>query len=112
MHAFAICQAIQANLSSRGRAAGCRLVRRREHDFSVAVVQTVRSTYKRGFLSTLKGKNKEQQRALKQQRDVYEGRLSTAREAALVAEERARADTSRAHREAAAFRQKVCNNRL
>ena len=44
-------------------------MRKREHDFAVVVVQTVRSTYKRGFLSTLKGKNKEQQRALKQQKN-------------------------------------------
>lgn len=82
----------------------------REQDFSVTVVQTVRNTYKRGFLSTLKGKNKEQQRALKQQRDMYEDKLSTAREAACVAEERSQADISRAHSQATAFTEKVCSD--
>ena len=82
-------------------------MRKREHEFSVVVVQTVRSTYKRGFLSTLKGKNKEQQRALKQQRDMYEGKLETIRGASSAAERSAQADTSRAHAEASAFRDKV-----
>ena len=84
-------------------------MRKREHDFAVVVVQTVRSTYKRGFLSTLKGKNKEQQRALKQQRDMYQGKLETAREAATAAQESAHAETIRAHSEASAFREKVRN---
>jgi hypothetical protein len=86
---------------------GYRQMSKREHEFSVALVQTVRSTYKRGFLSTLKGKNKEQQRVLKQQRDMYEGKLETARESACIAEERAQADINRAHSEAALFRERV-----
>lgn len=82
-------------------------MRKRDNEFSVTLVQTVRSTYKRGFLGTIKGKNKEQQRALKQQKDLYEGKLETAREAANVAEQMAQDDTHRAHSEAAAFRDQV-----
>jgi hypothetical protein len=82
-------------------------MRKREYEFSVGLVQTVRSTYKRGFLCTIKGKNKEQQRALKQQRDMYEGKLETVREAAIVSELKAQADVSRVCSEAAAFREQV-----
>jgi hypothetical protein len=88
-------------------ASTCRLTQQEEHDFAVEVFNTVRSAYKRGFLSTLKGKNKEQQRALKQQRDVYEGKLQTARQAAVVSEERLRRDAVRSAEEAQAFREKV-----
>lgn len=48
------------------------------------VFQSVHSTYKRGFLNTVKGKSKEQQRVLKAQREIAEGKLSRARAAAQV----------------------------
>jgi hypothetical protein len=60
----------------------CRRVRHEEDSFSLAVFQQTRSAYKRGVAHTIKGKMKEMQRQLKQQRETSEEKLERERAAA------------------------------
>lgn len=71
------------------------------------VFQSVHSTYKRGFLNTVKGKSKEQQRMLKAQREVAEGKLSRARAAAQVELACTRAELDRTNKRLQSYREQV-----
>lgn len=72
------------------------------------VFQSVHSTYRRGFLNTVKGKSKEQQRVLKAQREIAEGKLSRARAAAQVELVRSQDELVRSNSRLQSYRAQVC----
>ena len=72
------------------------------------VFQAIHSTYKRGFLNTVKGKSKEQQQALKAQQHILEGKLLKARAAAQVELAQTSAELDRCASRMQAYRTQAC----